>query len=187
MNKKFKIAIICVAVVMTLFILFCLIGGGGIKGVVTPEKQIEKISTVTVTDNNLEQYEFNMDTFTNNIEFDEVIQLKKYNNIKLNVSNDCVVKGLAFNLRTENDTKLTFKVYVDENLIASKEMSLQAFSKAEFAVMFDVEQNLTELSNFCVEICEMVEFEVNETITEFESLNNTNFVFDNLVVLFSEA
>ena len=186
MSKKFKIAIICVSVVLAIFFVFCLIAGGGTKGVVTPDKQKENIASVVATDSNLQQHEYQMETLTNNVEFDEEIQLAKYNNIKFNISKDIKVKGFAFVLRTENDTKFRIKVFNDGNLVASKDLTLQGHTKAELSIMLDTEVSLTESSNFSLEIDELQMFETEETTTELEMLNNTEFVFDKLVVLFSE-
>lgn len=168
---KRKGLIIGGGILLAVFILFLILIGGGstTKNIPTQDTLTTVISGVTCKVEGEDDVIYDVKLLTNDIQFDSEIKAKNYNKIIINHSQNLESLGVAFMVKTKQDSTLNIQLCKNDEV-------LQTFSKSSLA---NEVVNVDLLMELPVEISSTDEYSIKVTST-------SDFTFDTLLFFLQE-
>jgi len=166
--------IIGAGILLTVFIFFLLAicGASGGDKIVTEEELKATITNISCQVDDEETMNYELGYLTNNIEFDEEIKSRNYKKIVINKQTDINFLGVAFCVKSTDDTTLNFTLTKNGETLTTNNISLEC----------DVKGNTELLLENAVQCSATDELAIVISQTE-----DVSFVFDTLIFFFDEV
>lgn len=162
-------------ILLTVFILFLIVIGGGssVDKVVTKEELKTTISNVTcVVNEEEENITYELPYLTNDTQFDGEIQSKSYNKIIVNQEVDINFLGLAFMVKPADNTTLNFKLTKNGEELKTTTLTLESDEIGNVDLLLENAVNFSASDELAIEISQS---------------GNVKFVFDTMIFFFDEV
>ena len=166
--------IIGAGILLTVFIFFLIAisGASGGDKIVTEEKLKATITNITCQIDDEETINYELNYLTNNIEFDEQIKARKYKKIVVNKQEDIQFLGVAFLVKSTDDTSLNISLTKNGEVVKTSSVNLESDTRASVELLLE---NTVQYSAG------------DELAIVISQSKDVSFVFDTMIFFFDEV
>ena len=166
--------IIGAGILLTVFIFFLIAisGASGGDKIVTEEKLKATITNITCQIDDEETINYELNYLTNNIEFDEQIKARNYKKIVVNKQEDIQFLGVAFLVKSTDDTSLNISLTKNGEVVKTSSVNLESDTRASVELLLE---NTVQYSAG------------DELAIVISQSKDVSFVFDTMIFLFDEV
>jgi len=166
--------IIGAGILLTVFIFFliAICGASGGDKLVTEEELKATITNISCQVDDEETIDYELSYLTNNVEFDEEIKSRNYKKIVINKQTDIHFLGVAFMIKSSDETELNFSLTKNGEVITTSSVNLEADTKASVELLLE----------------ESIQCSTNDELAIVISQSGENtFAFDTMLFFFDEV
>lgn len=166
--------IIGAGILLTVFIFFLIAisGASGGDKIVTEEELKATMTNISCQIDDEETINYELSYLTNNIEFDEEIKARNYKKIVINNQTDINFLGVAFMVKTTDDTTLNFTLTKNGETITTDSISLEYDVKGSCELLLQEAVNCSATDELAIVISQE---------------KDVSFVFDTMIFFFDEV
>lgn len=166
--------IIGAGILLTVFIFFLIAisGASGGDKIVTEEKLKATITNITCQIDDEETINYELNYLTNNIEFDEQIKARNYKKIVINKQEDIQFLGVAFLVKSTDDTSLNISLTKNGEVVKTSSVNLESDTRASVELLLE---NTVQYSAG------------DELAIVISQSKDVSFVFDTMIFFFDEV
>ena len=166
--------IIGAGILLTVFIFFLIAisGASGGDKIVTEEKLKATITNITCQIDDEETINYELNYLTNNIEFDEQIKARNYKKIVVNKQEDIQFLGVAFLVKSTDDTSLNISLTKNGEVVKTSSVNLESDTRASVELLLE---NTVQYSAG------------DELAIVISQSKDVSFVFDTMIFFFDEV
>lgn len=166
--------IIGAGILLTVFIIFliAICGGSGADKIVTQEELKATITNISCQVDDEETINYELSYLSNNVEFDEEIKARNYKKIVVNQQNEIEFLGVAFMIKSTDDTTLNFSLTKNGEVVTTSEVNLETDTKASVELLLEESMNISTTDELAIVISQT---------------KDVSFVFDTMIFFFDEV
>lgn len=172
MSRKF---LIIAGILLSVFIVFLIVLAGGTGGdkIVSKSELETKLTSITCeVKNDTNTIDYDISTISNDVQFDSNLKIKDYSKITINKETNLKFLGVAFLVKTRENTTLNFSLTLNGTELKSTSISTKANEIGDVGLLLENEVDVNQSDELAISISQS---------------GTAGFVFDTMIFFFDEV